>query len=83
MPVSLSGDDASYGNPPNLQNRRPLPVLKAAAVSRKMPSGMLVPVLSEAAFVNGVARMTVFGVRREATPPDDLLLPPTPLEHSP
>lgn len=92
IPLSLWGGDDSRGDSLRAQERRLLPALRAAGVAWQVPSGMLVPVLSEAALLRGVEWMPVTGVDCENLDPNagalsrwdtSVLQPDSTLVHSP
>lgn len=62
IPLSLWDDHDSFCDPLKRPEKRRLPARRAAAVAWKMPAGMLVPVLSEAALLRGATRMQLTGV---------------------
>ena len=62
MPLSLWGDHDSLDNPLGHPKRRQLPAPRAFSVDWKMPGGMLVPILSEAALLSEAMWMQLTGV---------------------
>lgn len=65
MPLSLWGDDDPSGTTIEAREKRRLPPLRAAGVEWKMPSGMLVPLLSQAALLREAEWMKLTGIECE------------------
>lgn len=57
MPLSLWGNEESLDDSPNAQERRRQPLLRAAGVVWKIPSGFMVPLLSEGTLLSEVGWM--------------------------
>lgn len=62
MPLSLWGGEGNVGRPLKVTRMRQVPALRAAAVSWKLPIGMLVPELSKAPLLREAEWMRVVGV---------------------